>query len=344
MTRILIVQTASPKRICAKAEQLLKTGMYPDLELFILCNEKDGRRFRNLPQTTVLPMQFASPNKTVHDLLRATFDLTFVFWTGEKKYRPWKLLALRLKLKNTCVIGGDGNEFRLTWKAICRHAVFRLRHPLPTDHYGYLDDVDSEALVVLSDSHIAGEKVLIVQSAEPPYILKALENLRANPQFKDPSFTIFCRNKPEIVSRFQGNPLLHRIVTHSETQNSFRHLLALRRQRFDAAVLFLTGDPSYWKVKMFAFLLGTRRILIFNEETDCFFFNFHQWLALISHRIRVRPHPAASSKWGYSTRILVFLILKSVIFPFRFLWLLLVWLRLRAAGLRSSRESHDYSL
>jgi hypothetical protein len=183
-----------------------------------------------------------------------------------------------------------------------------------------------------------------VQSAEPPYILRGLESLRDNPQFKDPSFTIFCRNKPEIVASFQGNHLLHRVVTHLEAQNSFQHLLALRRQRYDAVVLFLTGDPSYWKVKIFAFLLGTRRILIFNEETDCFFFNFHQWLALISHRIRVRPHPGGSSKWGYSARILVSLTLKSVIFPFRFLWLLLVWLRLRMAGLGSSRESNDYSL
>jgi hypothetical protein len=33
-----------------------------------------------------------------------------------------------------------------------------------------------------------------------------------------------------------------------------------------------------------------------------------------------------------------------VIFPLRFLWLLLVWLRLRTAGLRWSRESHDYTL
>ncbi len=344
MTRILLIQTASPKRICSKAEQILKSGTYPNLELFILCNEKDSHRFRHLPWTTVCPLQFPVVNSAIKGLLSAKFDLAFVFWTGENKYRPWKLFALRLKIKDVYIIAGDGNEFRLTWKAMGRHAAFRLRHPLPTDHYDYLDSADSEAPASRSGGSSTPENVLIVQSAEPAYILQALENLRKVPQFGNPTFSIFCRNRPESIGSFRGNPLLQQVIVHAETEHSFRHLLALRKQRFDAVVLFMTGDPSYWKVKIFAFLLGARRILIFNEEGDCFFFNVHQWLALISHRFRVRPYPGTGSKWGRSIRILVSLVLKSVTFPFRFLWLLTVWLRLRGAGLRSSRESHDYSL
>jgi hypothetical protein len=344
MTRILLIQTASPKRICAKAEQILRAEPYPSLEVFILCREKDRDRFRHLAQTTVCPLHRPTLDGARHKLPRAKFDRVLAFWTGEKRFRSWKLLALRLKASNTYIIGGDGNEFELTWKAICRHALFRLRHSLPTDHYDFLDDEVPAVPIDGGASHTVHEKVLILQSAEPPYVLKALDQLKKKPLFINPSFTVFCRNKPEAVKTFQSNPQLNKVVTHSETQGSFRHLRALRRQRFDAAILFLTGDPSYWKVKIFAFLLGIHRILIFNEGADCFFFNIHQWLALIFYRIQARPSPMEGSKWGHSTRILVSLVLKSVILPFRFLWLLLVWLRLRTAGLKSSRVGNDYSL
>jgi hypothetical protein len=97
-------------------------------------------------------------------------------------------------------------------------------------------------------------------------------------------------------------------------------------------------------VKVFAFLLGQRRLLVFDECGAWFIHNWRQWLSLIARRMRERPYPGASSRGGRSTHILVALALKSVIFPFRFLWLLLVWLRLRFAGSRRSRECDDCSL
>lgn len=187
-------------------------------------------------------------------------------------------------------------------------------------------------------------QVLIIQSAEPPYVLKGLECLKQSALFGNPRFTIFCRNRPEILGSLQGHPMLSQILIHSEAQDSWHHWRTLRDERFDAVVLFLTGDPSYWKVKIFAFLLGQRRLLIFDECGDWFFFNLRQWLSLIARRVRERPSPGAGTRWSRSTRILVSLALKSVIFPFRFLWLLLVWLRLRFAGRRWSRECDDGSL
>jgi hypothetical protein len=332
MTRILLIETASPKRICEKAQQILKSGAYPDPEIFLLCDERSSHLFRQLPGVTVYALPKPCRRLAIKELAGNTFDVAFAFWTGEKRFRWWKFLCFRLRIKETYILSGDTNEFRLTWKAVCRHTVFRLRHPLPTDHREYAMPEGNQ------------EKVLVIQSAEPFYINIALEKLRENPLFTNPCFTIFCRNKPEIVNCFRSNPMLRQVIAHSETRNSWIHWRALRRQHFDIIVLFLTGDPSYWKVKLFAFLLGTRHILIFNEVADCFFFNFHQWLALISHRIQARPYPGASARWSHSTRILLSLVLKSVLLPFRLLWLLLVWLRLRSAGLRSSRESHDYPL
>ena len=331
MTRILLIETASPKRICEKAEHILSSGTYPNPEIVILCTEKNSSLFRELPGVQVCVLPPGSGSQVIQELARARFDVAFAFWTGEKQYRWWKFLGMRLKAKEKYILSGDGNEFRLTWKAFCRHAVFRFRHPLPTDHRDYAFQGTQE-------------KILLIQSAEPAYVLSALERLEKKPLFVNPQFSIFCRNKPEIAHRFEGNPMLSQIIAHCETRNSWTHLRNLRKQRFDAVVLFLTGDPSYWKVKLFAFLLGTRRILIFNESTDCFFFNIHQWLALIAHRVRVRPYHGANSQWGRSARILVSLVLKSVILPFRFLWLLFVWIRLRSAGWSASRKSHDYSL
>jgi len=189
-----------------------------------------------------------------------------------------------------------------------------------------------------------GERVLILQSADPGYLLKALDQLKEKPLFTNPCYTVFCRNRPEVVRSFQGHPMLSRIWTHSEARGSWSHLRDLRRQKFDAMVLFMTGDPSYRKVKLFAFFLGVPlgHTLIFNEGLDCFFFNLDQWRTLVSYRVRERLRSPVGEH--YRTRSLMPLMLKLAILPFRFLWLLLVWLRLRLAGLKSSRKGYDNSL
>jgi len=327
MTRILLIETASPKRIIEKAGQILASSVYPNPELFVLCTEKNASLFRALPGATVYALSEPSKSFADREIAGNRFDVLVAFWTGEKRYRLWKILGFRMKAKETYIVGGDGNEFRLTWKAICRHAIFRFQHPLPSDDRNYASPEGGH------------ERILIIQSAEPAYVLNALDKLRQNPPFTNPQYTIFCRNKPEIVNSFRGHPMLYQVLTHVEALDSWKHLRKLKRTQFDAIVLFLTGDPSYWKIKPFAFFLGTRRILIFNESSDCFFFNFHRWLGLISHRVRAHSYPGSSSAWGHSSRILISLVLKSVLFPFRFLWLLLVWLRLRSAGLSLSRET-----
>jgi hypothetical protein len=331
MTRILLVETASPKRICQKVQQIRNEGTVQEPEISILCQESSIPAFQSLPGISFYSFRYRPDGSLVKEINNRNFDVIFVFWTGEEKFRRLKLQSLRLKAKETRVIGGDGNEFRLTWKAICRHALFRRQHPLPTDHREFAAPKEKE-------------RILIIQSAEPPWVLKALDRLREKPLFDNPSYTIFCRNRKEIAGSFSGHPMLTRILTHSETQDSWTHLRELRRLKFDAIVLFLTGDPSYWKIKSFAPLLGVslKRLLIFNESLDCFFFSWSQLGELISHRARMQSEQRIGS--SYPIRSLLSLILKSVVLPFRFFWLLLVWLRLRCAGMRSSRKGHDNSL
>jgi hypothetical protein len=180
------------------------------------------------------------------------------------------------------------------------------------------------------------EKILILQSAEPAYVLKAMESLREQSLYQNPSYTVFCRNKQESIGSFQGNLILDRMLVHSETRGSWAHLRNLRRERFDTAVLFLTGDPGYWKVKLFAFLLGAKRKLVFDETGDCFYFGFRRWIRLIARRMRERPPMEAQSRCLNTAFALLFTLLKAIVLPFRFVWLLLIWIRLRQGEWKAS--------
>jgi hypothetical protein len=334
MTRILIVETASAKRVSFQAEQILNAGVYPDPEIALLCREINRSAFVKLPRTEVHTYSAETRRRTINLLNQKKFDVVFVFWTGEIQYRRMKLLALRLKARETLIISGDGNEFRLTWKAILRHAVFRWRHPLPSDHWDFSRTPETR------------DRILIIQSADPVYILQALDRLKQKPLFTNPRYFLFCRNKQEVAKSLHGHPMIEQVITHSETRGSLQHLRNLRRMEFDGSVLFLTGDPSYRKIKLFAFLLNVplRRMLIFNETLDCFFFNTGQGVALALHRMLAQPPSGSWSRWTDSLQFLLSFAIKSALLPFRFVWLHLVWLRLRIAGMRSLRKNHDYSL
>ena len=334
MTRILLVETASPKRVRKKAEAILAGMLYPEPRVSILCaaNPKTVRYFQEIPGIEVIAFERSKRRAIVQQLRNRQFDIACVFWTGERRYRRMKLAALRLGQRSTDVDIGDGGCFRLTWKAIIRHALFRWRHQLPTDHWQLVSLPDEPVKADFYD----GERILIVQSADPPYVLRALERLKSPPLFRNPRYILFCRNRPEVVRRFSGHPMIHQVRTHAEIRDSWRHLRELRRERFDAVVVFFTGDPSYWKIKYFAFALGARHKLIFNENNDCLFFSLGEWLALLAHRMGERSRSGIQPRWTFQARILATWMLKLALFPLRFIWLLLVWLRLRSGGWRAA--------
>jgi hypothetical protein len=101
-------------------------------------------------------------------------------------------------------------------------------------------------------------------------------------------------------------------------------------------VLFLTGDPGYWKIKCFAFLLGARHKLIFNENNDCFFFHWKAWAGLLAHRMASRSKVPAHAGGAHQIAGVFLILIKLLLFPFRFAWLLLVWGQLRWSAMRAS--------
>jgi len=334
MTRILLVETAFPQRVRMRAEAILSGRVYPAPELTILCSDnlRTARYLEEIPGVEVIPLWEHEKKIILSDLRLRGFDVINVFWTGEKRYRRMKRIALRIPAKTVEVDIGDGSRFRLTWKAFIRHSLFRMRHWLPTDHWQFVVPEPAPEPVPL----YTGERVLVVQSAEPQHVLEALKSLNEKPLFEDARFTLFCRNRPEILRQFEGHPMLYQVISHSESRRGLRHLLALRRERFDIVLLFLTGDPSYWKAKCFAFLLGAQHKLIYNENNDCFYFSLPKFLAFLGHRLGERIDAGAPPRWTNQIRILLSLGVKLVAFPFRFAWLLLVWFRLRSTGLKNS--------
>jgi GT2 family glycosyltransferase len=121
------------------------------------------------------------------------------------------------------------------------------------------------------------DKVLLIQSAEPAVVLNGLKHLKTLPRYGDSNYAVFCRNRSEILRHFTGHPLITRVIPHSETEGWWKHLIQLRKERFDTVVVFFTGNPSYWKVKLFAFLLGGRYKLIFDEHSHLSVLSLRAW-------------------------------------------------------------------
>ena len=131
--------------------------------------------------------------------------------------------------------------------------------------------------------------ILIIQSAHPNRILRGLEWLRTNPVFADPRYALLCSARPQILEFFQNHPMLTTIHRHSGARNAWRMLRRLKSERYDGLVLFFTGEPGYWKMIWFAFMLGIRRKLVFDENNDCFEFT---WQAAFSLLLSSWPYPS----------------------------------------------------
>jgi O-antigen biosynthesis protein len=145
------------------------------------------------------------------------------------------------------------------------------------------------ALIDLTNRHNRrpGNKVLLIQSAEPVVVLDALKHLKNLPRYGDSNYTVFCRNRSEILKHFVAHPQLSEVIPHSEIEGWGKHLLQLRKERFDTVVVFFTGDPSYWKIKLFAFLLGGRHKLIFDEHNHLTALSLRAWLLQFERELLV---------------------------------------------------------
>src|SRR5690349_15306469 len=107
-----------------------------------------------------------------------------------------------------------------------------------------------------------GEKVLVLQSAPPEVVEKALDVLAARNLFFDPDITLFGRADELALSQIRERADVQRVLTRPKTGSTLVLLSTIRRVRFDVAVIFFTGHQGYWKMKLLALLCGARHLLI----------------------------------------------------------------------------------
>jgi hypothetical protein len=196
------------------------------------------------------------------------------------------------------------------------------------------------------------QRILVLQTAVPSYVKCAMEDILAKNLLGPVRITLFCRAIPEEHSQFLGAPWISELCVHHEMSGALRQLLDFRRRRFDVVVAFFTADPSYWKIKWFAFLCRGRHLLIFNEHLGCFFYNpiaflrflwvrYNEWKLRIKQQLgyalgtpqgMMTTYP--SSFWLRLIRPF-HLLFKFAVFPFRFAYLL-VW------TLQKQRQQRHY--
>jgi hypothetical protein len=185
-------------------------------------------------------------------------------------------------------------------------------------------------------------KVLVIQTARPEYIDRAMKDILAKNLLGPSRISVFCRGLAEERAKFQAMSWIDELLIHQETDGALGHLSRLRKARYDVVVAFFTRDPSYWKAKWFAFLAGGRHRLIFNEHLGCFFYTRKAFYSFLKTRYREwklrckqKIGNSLGTSQGYVSRSQsmgmrlirpLHLAVKILLFPIRFLYLLL-WSR-----------------
>ena len=200
------------------------------------------------------------------------------------------------------------------------------------------------------------KSVLVIQTAQPAYVNRAMADALRKNLLGPAVITLFCRALPDEIYDFQGESWINEFRIHDASRGVLEHLLELRQRRFETVIVFFTRDPSYWKAKIFAFFCRGHHLLIFNEHLGCFYFTRSTYLDFIRSRLKERKL-RIKQKMGYtlgtsqgyipppSSFALKFLrpfhlTLKVIIFPARFVYLLL-WTTGRQFRRRRFLQKHN---
>jgi ADP-heptose:LPS heptosyltransferase len=348
--KILIVQSAHPEHVLRALEQLKERHVFAHPSYTLLCRNRPEilEFFQAHPMLAGIRVHSGVRTawQNLRSLRRENYDGVVLFFAGEPGHWKIQLLAFLLGVPNKLIFKENNDYFLFTWKAAFsllrqrlgsrlkisrRNGMLRMRAWLKWP-FGRRPQ---PAVPAGEQERYPGERILVLQSAHPPCVLRALDRLEQAPLFTNPRYSLFCRDYPEVREQFQNHPMLYETRVHWRTQNSWSHLRRLRHERFDAVVLFMTGDPGYWKIQCFAFLLGARHKVIFNENNDCFYFTRKAWFGLLAHRMAARSKLSTHASWTSQAAGLFLFLVKLLLLPFRFAWLLMVWLHLRRSAMKA---------
>jgi ADP-heptose:LPS heptosyltransferase len=343
---ILVVQSAHPDRVLQVLQALAGKSVFTNPRYTLLCRNEPVilECFKNHPMLAGIRCHsgIRSAMSSLRSLRREKYDGAVILFTREPEHWKIKIFVFLLGIRNKLIFNEAGDCFYFTWWQASALVWHRVKQRLATTGRHSLDQVRTLLGLPLSvqrrpaPESYPGERILVVQSADASGVLRALDRLRQAPLFANPRYTVFCRDLPETVTKFQHHSMVYETRLHTRTHNSWGHLRLLRRQHYDAVVLFLTGEPGYWKIKCFAFLLGAKHKVVFNENNDCFYFQWKAWSRLLSHRMASRSGISAHAGWKTQVAGLLLKLIKLLCFPFRFVWLLMIWMQLRVSARKVS--------
>lgn len=319
--RVLVLQTAPPELVAEGIRRLRAQAIFRDPQITLLMRKISAP---HPIWNTLKP----APEMQTHNGVRGAwaelrarraerYDGLALFLSGDPSFRKMKVFAFLCGARRVLIFNENLDCFFYSHGAFVRFLERRLR-------YG----VERTAVSAQGSSGPPLERVLVLQSAEPEIVEPALALIHERKIFRNPHITLFARGGERYRMAFAGNPHIQSLLIHKHMDKAWSHLQMFRREQYDAAVLFLTGDPSYWKIKYFAFLCGARQLLVFNEHLDCFFYTPRALAGFLWERWRQRAsHPDGAYTIG--PRAALIKLLRPAVYPFRFAYLLFYYWKLQ---------------
>lgn len=127
---------------------------------------------------------------------------------------------------------------------------------------------------------------VFIASAEPDVLARALPALKKRlPQISF-SFLLsraYAEQFPWIGEAFVGQEVLW--IEQLKT-NPSRWFMRLRKRQFDLCVVLWSGRPTFRMTKVAAFLLKTRRMIVYDEKGHSFVLDRKRWKYILA---RARP-------------------------------------------------------
>ena len=98
MTRVLMIETASPKRVREKARAILAGDFYSSPQLTILCrpDPRSVEPYGAIHGVRAIALEKSRKNEILKELEQKPFDVALMFWTRDRGFSRMKWVALRL--------------------------------------------------------------------------------------------------------------------------------------------------------------------------------------------------------------------------------------------------------
>jgi hypothetical protein len=183
------------------------------------------------------------------------------------------------------------------------------------------------------------EKILLIVSSSSPNVMVAIDRLNTQ-VFSNPRIDLLCTLSE--VSSYEGSPRVGQIIIfppRREWNSIYQLKRRIDREGYNTVAVLWDGQDARIRPKIFAFVCGLRRLLVFNENLDCSYFRpvfFAQWLKA---HFKETDWRTPRGRMIPMAPILLFMgtLLRLILFPLRLMVLLGLVCELKMSGWWRSR-------